>query len=121
MNDMNDRSVMKREALDREARVHEERAAENLAVIRRAREQWDSYGQEMTRHARRIEEASVGDDATNYFVQRRVAARRELESYVGHLVREQVELLDETEREISSRSEEEAESLGREKAGVSWD
>lgn len=108
------------EALDRQARVHEEQATEHLAMVRDAQAQWESYGQVMREHARRIEEASVGDDPKNYFVQRRLAARRELDGFVGQVVRQQVEMLDEAEREVNAESAEVLDRVAREKAGVSW-
>lgn len=118
---MSGTDAVKRGALELAIREHEERTAENLASIRVVREQCESYGQAMSLHARRIEEASAGESPKNYFVQRRLGARRELESLVGQLVREQTEMLDEIEREISSRSEEELDRLRREKASVPWD
>lgn len=108
-------------ALERTIREMEERTAENLASVRAIRDQCESYGQAMSLHARRIEEAGVGESPKNYFVQRRLGARRELESLIGQLVREQAEMLDEVEREISSRSEEERDLVHREKASASWD
>lgn len=59
-------------------------------------------------------------DAKNYFVQKGLAASRELDSYVGRLARDHADLLDETEREVRSTSEAELERLRREKADVSW-
>ena len=98
----------------------EEQAIERLAVIRSIREQWDSYGQLMRQHNRRLEEVTAGYDAKNYFVQRKIAARRELGLFVDQLVREQTEVLDEAERETKAKSEAEQDRLQREKASASW-
>jgi hypothetical protein len=111
----------RRNAREQTLREHEETTADNLAAIRAVREQCESYGQEMSRHARGIEEASAGENPKNYFVQRRLGARRELQLFVGQVVLGQAEMLDEVERELSSRSEEERDRLRREKASVSWD
>lgn len=109
-----------RQTLEQTIREHEERTAEKLASVRAVRERCESYGQAMVLHARKIEEASEGEDPTNFFVQRRLAARRELGQFVGQLVRQQAEMLEEVEREISSHSEDEQERLRRGKASVSW-
>jgi hypothetical protein len=108
------------EVLDAQARAHEEQTAEHLAVVRDAHEQWESYGHVMREHARRIEEASVGDDAKNYFVQRRLAVRRELDGFVSQVVRQQAELLDEAAREVRAESDEMLDRVAREKASASW-
>lgn len=109
-----------RQAFEQAIREHEARTAEDLASIRSVRERCESYGQAMSLHARRVEEASAGEDPENFFVQRRRGARRELEVFVGQLVREQAEMLEEVERELRSRSDDEQEQLRREKARVLW-
>ncbi len=109
------------EALDLQARAHEQQTAEQLAAVRDAVEQWESYGHVMREHARRIEEACVGDDAKNYFVHRSLAARRELDGFVSQVVRQQAEILDEAAREVRAESEETLDRLAREKASASWD
>lgn len=108
------------DALEQVIREHEARVAEDLASIQVVREQCESYGHEMSFHARRVEEASAGEDLSNYFVQRRLGARHELGLFVDQWVREQVEMLGEVEREVRSRAEEELDRLRREKASVSW-
>jgi hypothetical protein len=72
----------------------------------------------MRHHAREIEEAGAGEDPKNFFVQRRLGARRELELFVDKVVREQAEMLGEVEREIRSHSDEKQEQLRRGKASV---
>ena len=118
---MNRPGVERRLALDQHIRDRESQTAENVAAIRLAKEQWESYGQVMILHARRIEAAGAGEDAKNYFTQRRSAARREVDSYVTRMVNEEIELLDDAERELCARSEEELARLVRERAGASWD
>lgn len=118
---MNGAGLSRRDAFDQRITAHEDLTAEHLDVIRDAREQCESYGQEMSRHAHRIEEACEHDDPKNYLVQRRLGARRELGTFVGRLVREHTEMLDEAERELSVRAEEEQDRLRREKASASWD
>lgn len=121
MRDVDRRIAMERDLLNWKLREQEEQASEHLCVIRAAKEQWDSYGQLMSLHARRVEEASTHENAENYFAQRRLAARRELDTYVGRLVREQEELLEEAEREITSRVETEPGPASSEEGGAPWD
>ena len=117
---MSGAEAAQRRALEQAIREHEERTTENLSSIRAVREQCESYGRAMTLHTRELEASSAGEDPTNFFVQRRLGARRELELFVGQLVREQAEMLDGVEREFRSHSEDEQEQLRREKARVSW-
>ncbi|GAA4143876.1 hypothetical protein [Leifsonia shinshuensis] len=107
-------------ALDRQIRDRESRTAEDLATIRVLSEQWASYAHVMRVHSERFEEAGVRLDAKNYFVQKGLAASRELDAYVSRLAGDHAELLDETERSLRSASEAELERLRREKADVSW-
>lgn len=107
--------------LEKAVQHNEERAAESLMAIRTIRENWESYEQLMTEHSLRIDDVSAEADSENFFAQRRLSARRELRSFVGQLVREQVELLDEAEREVKSCSEEELGRVRLEKAKASWD
>ena len=108
-------------SLAQQVRDREAQAAEHLGTIRRVREQWEMYEVVMRDHAARIEEASVGDDPKNYFSQRTRATRQELDSYVRQLAREQAEVLDAAEREVSSRAEADVERLRAGRAGSSWD
>ncbi|MEN2736826.1 hypothetical protein ABCS02_03455 [Microbacterium sp. X-17] len=117
---MSDSGVEKRLALDRQIRDQESRTAEDLVTIRVLGEQWESYAQVMRVNSERFEDAGVRLDAKNYFVQKGLAASRELDSYVSRLARDHAELLDEAEREVRSTSEAELERLRREKADVSW-
>ncbi len=117
---MSGAEAAQRHALEQAIREHEERTTENLSSIRAVREQCESYGRAMALHTRALEEASTGEDPANFFVQRRLGARRELELFVGQLVRQQAEMLEDVEREIRWHSEDEQERLRREKASVSW-
>lgn len=106
--------------LDRTIGALESQAAEDLATIRLLEQEWDDYRRVMRENTALYEEAGIALGATNYFVQKGLAARRELDGYVGRLADEQEELFTETAREISSRSEAELERLRKEKAGASW-
>lgn len=106
--------------LDRQIKDCESRTAEDLATIRVLSEQWVSYAHVMRVNSERFEEAGVRLGAKNYFVQKGLAASRELDAYVSRLARDHAELLDDTEREVRSTSEAELERLRREKADVSW-
>src|SRR5205085_169534 len=101
--------------LDREISAHESQVEENLATVRTLEQQWDDYRQVMRDNTARFEEASAAMDAKNYFEQKALTARKELDSYVGQIAREQEELLAETAREIRSVSEAELERLRHEK------
>ncbi|WP_434318264.1 hypothetical protein [Leifsonia sp. P73] len=118
---MNDSAVERRVALDRQIRDRESQAAEDLATIRVLSEQWETYHQVMRTNTQRFEEAGIGLGAKNYFVQKGLAARSELDAYVSRLARDHVELLDEAARDIRWKSEAEVERLRQEKAGASWD
>lgn len=107
--------------LDQKISARETRTEEDLATVRLLEEQWDQYRQVMRENTARYEEAGVAMGAKNYFVQKGLAARRELDSYVGQLVREQEEFLAETASSIRSTSETELERLRKEKAGASWE
>lgn len=96
----------------------ESQAAEHLATIRLLEEQGDEYRRVMRENTAMFEEASVAMGTENYFVQRGLASRKELDSYVRHLADDQEELLAETAREVRSGSEAELERLRQEKAGV---
>ncbi|WP_460631269.1 hypothetical protein [Leifsonia lichenia] len=106
--------------LDRQIRDRESRTAEDLATIRVLSEQWETYHQAMRTNAQRFEGAGIALGRKNYFVQRGLAARRELDAFVSRLARDQAELLEETSREIRSTSEAEVERLRQEKSEASW-
>lgn len=96
------------------------RAAEDIAMVRLFEQQWEDYREVMRENTARFEEAGIGMGAKSHSVQEGLAARRELDSYVGQLAYEQAELLAETAREIRSQPEIEPERLRHEKAGTSW-
>ncbi|WP_200949690.1 hypothetical protein [Leifsonia sp. Root227] len=98
----------------------ENRAADDIATVRLLEQQWDDYREVMHENTARFEEAGIGMGAKTHSVHKGMAARRELDSYVGQLAYEQAELLAETAREIRSHAEFESERLRREKAGTSW-
>lgn len=98
----------------------ETQVAEDLATIRLHEQQWEEYRQVMRENSARFEQAGVGIGVSNYFVQKGLAARKEVDTYVGRLAHEQAELLAETARGIRSASEVELERLRRERAGASW-
>ncbi|MFK3669736.1 hypothetical protein ACI2IX_06135 [Leifsonia aquatica] len=100
--------------------AHEARLAQDLAVIRLLGRQWAEYGETMRRNTERYEEAGVQLGAQNYFVQRGLAARRELDSYVKRLAQDQQEFLSQTESGLRSASEAESEWLRKEKVRASW-
>jgi hypothetical protein len=110
-----------RHALDRQIRAHEDQVAEDLSTIRVLEQEWDDYRQVMRENTARFEEASIAIGADNYFVQKQLAARKELDSYVGRLAYEQEEFLAETAQSIRSESEAELDRLRNERAGASWD
>lgn len=76
----------------------DEDIADALSQIRRHEERWDEYRRAMRDHASRFEEAAAGLGTTNYFVQKDVAARREVDGYIGRLASEQSEVLTQTVR-----------------------
>ena len=93
---------------DRESRrsgASEDEIAEALAQVRVQEERWDEYRRAMREHTSRFEEAAAALGPMNYFVQKGLAARRELDSYVGQLAYQQTELVNEAQRKITSSSE----------------
>jgi hypothetical protein len=83
----------------------EQDIADALSQLRRHEERWDEYRWAMRDHTSRFEEAAVGLGTTNYFVQKDLAARREVDGYVGRLASEQTEVLTETVRAINVAAE----------------
>lgn len=106
--------------LDQKISAHETRTAEDLATLRLLEQQGEEYRRVMRENTARFERAAIGMGAKNYFVQKGLAARKELDAYVGQLAHEQAELLAETARVIRSESEAELERLRRERAGALW-
>lgn len=97
-------------------RLLEEETAERLALISLLDEQWDDYRRAMRHNTDAFEEAGVAMGAGNYFVLKALTARRELDRYVGQLVREQAELFEEMAQGVRSASEAERERLQIRKA-----
>jgi len=106
--------------LDQKVSAHETRTAEDVATIHRLAQRWADYRQVIRQNTARFEEAGNAMGAENYFVQKGLAARKELDSYVGRLADEQEELFADAAREIRSMSEVELERLRNAKAGGSW-
>ena len=106
--------------LERMIGARENQAAEDLATIRLLEREWDDYRHVMRENSARYEDAGTAIGAANYFVQKGLAARRELDRYVGRLADEQEDLFTEAAREIRSTSETELDRLRTEKAGASW-
>lgn len=98
--------------------LSKDEVVEAVAAIRLHGERWEEYRQAMREHTSRFEEASVSLGAGNYFVEKGLAARRELDSYVGQLAYQQSELLTETMGEITSAAEDQSEQFGRKEAGA---
>jgi hypothetical protein len=97
--------------VERKIRALEDETAERLESIRVLDEQWDDYRRVMRDHAAVFEQAGVAMGAENYFVQKALTARRELDRYVGQLVHEQAELFEEMAQGVRSASEAELERL----------
>jgi hypothetical protein len=106
--------------VERKIQAVEDETAERLASIRVLEEQWDDYRRVMRDSADVFEEAGVAMDAKNYFVQKSLASRRELENYLAQLSREHAEELAEVAQEVRSTSDEKLEQLQRERTGAPW-
>lgn len=83
----------------------EQGVADALSQIRRHEERWDEYRRAMRDHTSRFEEAAAGMGTKNYFVQKDLAARREIDTYVGRLAREQAEVLTQTVRAVAEAAD----------------
>ena len=94
----------------------EQDVADALSQIRRHEERWDEYRRAMRDHTSRFEEAAAGLGTTNYFVQKDLSARREVDTYIGRLASEQTEVLTETVRAINRAAD--AERSGNEGWGA---
>ncbi|WP_434317720.1 hypothetical protein [Leifsonia sp. P73] len=82
----------------------EQDVADALSQIRRHEERWDEYRWAMRDHTSRFEEAAAAL-GTNYFVQKDLAARREVDGYIGRLASEQSEVLTQTVRAINGAAD----------------
>lgn len=96
--------------------LSEQDVADALSQIRRHEERWDEYRRAMRDHTSRFEEAAAALGTTNYFVQKDLAARREVDGYIGRLASEQSEVLIQTMRAINGAAD--AERSGYEGGGV---
>jgi len=109
-----------RAELGRRIQEHEDQTSESLGLIRLLEEQWDEYGRVMRDQTARYEEAAHVLGSTSYPVDRGLASRREVESYVAQLVRQQAEFCDETAWRCRTESEAELDRLQREREVASW-
>jgi hypothetical protein len=83
----------------------EQNVTDAVSQIRRHEERWEKYRRAMRDHTSRFQEAAAGLGTTNYFVQKDVAARKEVDSYIGRLANQQAELLTETVRAITGAAD----------------
>ncbi|GAB3584816.1 hypothetical protein GCM10027406_31920 [Leifsonia lichenia] len=83
----------------------EQDVADALSQIRRHEERWDEYRRAMRDHTSQFEEAAAALGTTNYSVQKDVAARREVDGYIGRLASEQAEVLTQTVRAINGAAD----------------
>jgi hypothetical protein len=104
--------------LDQRIRAHEDQTADQLAALDVFEQEWAEYYQVMRANFADFEEAGVELGEKEYFVQRSLDSRREIDSYVRRVVDEQAELLEHAAREIRASAEAELERLQREKAGA---
>ncbi|QIM16226.1 hypothetical protein G7067_06990 [Leucobacter insecticola] len=89
--------------------------ADELASVRREREQSENYLLQMSDGMRQLEEAAAGGDPKDYFVQKRLAGFRDLESGLRRITMQRLEFLDEEEREMRARLEENEQRLRTER------
>ena len=93
----------------------EGQAAEGLAALRFAAEQWEEYALVMRDGTASFEEASLRMGVQSFAAQQVLAGRRELDAFVGQLAREQSALFEDIAREVRSRSAAEVERLREER------
>jgi len=103
-------------ALDKRIRAEEERATEHLAALNVFEREWAEYRQAMRENSTRFEEAGRAIGDKEYFVQKGLAARQDMDSFVSRLIDEQVELLEQAARDLRADSEAELGRLQREKS-----
>lgn len=106
--------------VEQKIRAHEAAMADDVAAVSRVDEHWDEYRQLIRQNALVFEGAGVALGVDLPDVQKRLAAHRELDRYVGQLAQEQSEFVEEAARVIRSAAEAESERLRREKAGAPW-
>ncbi|KQR54924.1 hypothetical protein ASF88_03770 [Leifsonia sp. Leaf336] len=100
---------------DQKIRTEEEHTAERLAALDVFERELTEHRQVMRDNSARFEEVGRAIGDKEYFVQKCLAARKEVDSFVGRLVDEQVELLEQMARDVRSDSEAELCRLQREK------
>lgn len=104
--------------LGQRIRACEDEVADQLAALDRFEDEWAEYHQVMRANLADFEEAGMGIGEKEYFVQKGLDSRREVDSFVRTVVDEQVELLDQAARDVRVSAEAELERLQREKASV---
>lgn len=104
--------------LDQRIRACEGEGAERLALLDVFEQEWGEYRRVMRTSSAQFEEACLEMGEKDYFVQKSLDSRREVDAYVRMLVDEQVELLEETARDVRTSTEVELERLRHEKAGA---
>lgn len=104
--------------LDQRIRAYEDQVADQLAALDRFEDEWAEYHQVMVANFADFEEAGAEIGEKEYFVQKALDSRREVDSYVRRVIDEQAELLDQAAREFRASAEAELDRLQREKAGA---
>lgn len=117
---MNVQSSSSRAQLDQKIAACESRAADQLSAIRNLEEEWQAYREIMRSDSTLYDRAGHDIGVKNYFVNKGLAARKEVDAYVGRLAAEMGELLEDTARQVRSESEAELERLRKERAGSAW-
>lgn len=117
---MNAQGSPSRFELDQRIAACESRAADSLATLHHLEQEWQSYREVMRADSALYEKAGHDSGEKNYFVNKGLAARREVDAYVRQLATEVEEFLKETAREVRLESEAELERLRAEKAGATW-
>lgn len=113
-------NVNGRTELDDAIRAREDEVADVRATFRMLDEGWGRYRELMRQDSAVFEEAGVAQGAKNYFVQKDLSARREVDGFVRRLADEVSESMGEMSRAFDAESGEELERLRRERAGTSW-
>lgn len=105
-------------SLDQRIRAYEDQATGQLAALDVFEREWAEYRQVMRTNSADFEEAGLAIGEKEYFVQKSLDSRREVDSYVRMVVDEQVELLEQAARELRTTAEDELEGLQRAKASA---
>lgn len=101
--------------VERKIRALEDDTAQRLESLRVLEEQWEDYRRVMQDNAAAFEEAAVAMGAEGYFVQKSLAARRELDAYVAQLSREFAEESADVSQRLRTASDTAWEQLHRER------